>query len=113
MNSLTSHVLHSASRLITTWDQSPPIRSKQGFRGQFQPDQPNTRKEIQSANQPHSPNPCRLSNWSWRGASRRPNGQGVNCTTGARRGAGQPVVQADGRMLATHASVRRRSSAAA
>ena len=49
----------------------------------------------------------------WRGASRRPNGTGVNCTPGARRGAGQPVVQADGRMLATHASVRRRSSAAA
>jgi hypothetical protein len=113
MNSLTSHVLHSASRLITTWDQLPPIRPKQGFQRQFQPHQPHNIKEDHSANQPHSTSPDRLSNWSWRGASRRPNGQGVNCTTGARRGAGQPVVQADGRMLATHASVRRRSSAAA
>ncbi len=64
MSSLTSHVLHSAPRLITTWDQSPPIRPKQGFRGQFQPDQPHNRKEIHSANQPHSPSPGRLSNWS-------------------------------------------------
>ena len=40
----------------------------------------------------------------WRGASRRPNGQGVICTPGVRRGAGQPCVQADGRRLLSHAA---------
>ena len=47
---------------------------------------------------------CPLNSHRWRGASRRPNGTGVNCTPGVRRGAGQPVVQADGRMLASHAA---------
>ena len=42
----------------------------------------------------------------WRGASRRPNGQGVRCTPGVRRGAGQPVVQPDHRRLQSDASVR-------
>ena len=54
-----------------------------------------------------------LNSKRWRGASRRPNGQGVNCTPGVRRGAGQPVVQADGRLLESHAgrapSIKRRS----
>jgi len=49
----------------------------------------------------------------WRGASRRPNGQGVNCTPGVRRGAGQPVVQADHRRLQSDASVRLISCSAA
>jgi hypothetical protein len=113
MNSLTSHVLHSVSRLITTWDQSPPIRPKQGFQRQFQPHQPHNKKEDHSANRPHFPSPDRLSNWSWRGASRRPNGQGVNCTPGVRRGAGQPVVQADVPRLQSDASVRLISCSAA
>ena len=49
----------------------------------------------------------------WRGASRRPNGTGVNCTPGVRRGAGQPVVQADHRRLQSDASVRLISCSAA
>ena len=56
---------------------------------------------------------CRTSNQCWRGASRRPNGQGVNCTPGVRRGAGQPVVQADLRRLQSDASVRLISCSAA
>jgi hypothetical protein len=48
--------------------------------------------------------PGPLNSNRWRGASRLANGQGVNCTPGVRRGAGQPVVQADGRMLASHAA---------
>ncbi len=55
--------------------------------------------------------PGPLNSNRWRGASRRPNGTGVNCTPGGRRGAGQPVVQADGRMLASHASARKRAPA--
>lgn len=54
-----------------------------------------------------------IANSSWRGASRRPNGTGVKCTPGVRRGAGQPCVQADGRRLQSHASVRLVSCAAA
>jgi hypothetical protein len=49
----------------------------------------------------------------WRGASRLANGQGVNCTPGVRRGAGQPVVQADVPRLQSDASVRLISCSAA
>jgi len=47
-----------------------------------------------------------LNNHRWRGASRRPNGTGVNCMPDARRGAGQPVIQPDHRRLQSDASVR-------
>ena len=49
----------------------------------------------------------------WRGASRRPNGQGAKCTPGVRRGAGQPVVQPDHRRLQSDASVHLISCSAA
>ena len=56
---------------------------------------------------------CSMSNHRWRGASRRPNGEGVHACPVARRGAGQPVIQADGRLLESHAgrapSIKRRS----
>jgi len=43
--------------------------------------------------------PGPLNSKRWRGASRLANGQAVYCTPGVRRGAGQPVVQADHRRL--------------
>ena len=59
---LTSHVLDSALRLITTRPQSLTIRRKQVLEMHFQPDQPRDRREKDSTNQPQSPHSVRLSN---------------------------------------------------
>jgi hypothetical protein len=54
-----------------------------------------------------------IANWSWRGASRLANGTGVDKRPVAGAGAGQQVVRADHRFLASHASVLRSVSSAA
>jgi len=63
-------------------------------------------KSFQADRDPRERGPSPLNSHRWRGASRRPNGQGVKCTPGVRRGAGQPVVQPDHRRLQSDASVR-------
>ena len=113
MRCRTPHVLDSASSLVSIPKNTSVILSTILAMNNFQEDQPTKWTKKESGAQLHFRHSCRLSNWCWRGASRLANGQGVNCTPGVRRGAGQPVVQADLRRLQSDASVRLISCSAA
>jgi hypothetical protein len=78
MSFLTTRVLGSAPSWITGTRCTSATRSNMVRKKNFRGDQPTNSNEKKSAGQPHCPDFVRLSNCSWRGASRRPNGRELN-----------------------------------
>jgi len=113
VSTITPGVLGCALSTITTLTTRSGSRSiTLGIGDMRRGDSPDPRSVI-SRSEHVSSRFFSIANSSWRGAARRPNASGVDVRPVDRRGAGQQVVRADHRFLASHASVLRLVSSAA